>query len=73
MKRVVGMLAVFGTLELAAIVHTHAQPERIAELRALAAGLLPQRGILTADITPVIGAHIGPDAVGFAIVAASRQ
>jgi hypothetical protein len=41
MKRVVEMLAVFGTLERAATVHTHAQPERIAELCALAAGLLP--------------------------------
>ncbi len=73
MKRLVEMLAVFGKLERVAIVHTHAQPKRIAELRTLAAGLLPQRDILTADITPVIGAHIGPDAVGFAVVAASRQ
>ncbi len=72
MKRMVEMLAALGKLERVAIVHTHAQPERIAELCALAAGLLPQRDILTADITPVIGAHIGPDAVGFAVVAASK-
>ena len=73
MKRVVEMLAAVGKLERVAIVHTHAQAERIAELRALAAGLLPQRDILTADITPVIGAHIGPCAVGFAVVAALAQ
>jgi DegV family protein with EDD domain len=73
MKRVVEMLAAVGTLERVAIVHTHAQPERIAELRALAAGLLPQSDILIEDITPVIGAHIGPGAVGFAVVAASKQ
>lgn len=60
-----------GTLERTAIVHTHAQPERIAELCALAAGLLPQRDILSADITPVTGAIIGPGAVGFAVVAGS--
>jgi DegV family protein with EDD domain len=73
MKRVVEMLAAVGTLERVAILHTHARPDRIAELCALAAGLLPQRDILTADINSVIGAHIGPDAVGFAVVAASRQ
>jgi DegV family protein with EDD domain len=72
MKRLVEMLAAVGTLERVAIVHTHAQPERIAELRALAADLLPQKDILTADITPVIGAHIGPGAVGFAAVAAAK-
>lgn len=72
MKRLVEMLAAVGTLERVAIVHTHAQPERIAALCALAAGLLPQSELLTADITPVIGAHIGPDAVGFAVVATSR-
>jgi DegV family protein with EDD domain len=73
MKRMVEMLAAFGTLERVAIVHTQTQPERIAELRALAAGLLPQSEILSADITPVIGAHIGPGAVGFAVVAESKQ
>ena len=73
LKRLVEMLTAAGTLERAAIVHSHVQPERIAELRALSAGLLPQRDIMTADITPVIGAHIGPGAVGFAVVAASRQ
>ncbi len=72
LKRVVEMLAAVGALERVAIVHTHAKPERIAELQALAADLLPQGDILTEDITPVIGAHIGPDAVGFAVVAASR-
>ena len=73
MKRLVEMLTAAGTLERAAIVHSHAQPERIAELRALSAGLLPQGDILTAEITPVIGAHIGPGAIGFAVVAAARQ
>ncbi len=73
MKRVVEMLAAVGALERAAIVHTHAQLERLAELRAMGAGLLPQGDILTEDITPVIGAHIGPGALGFAVVAASKQ
>jgi DegV family protein with EDD domain len=72
MKRLVEMLAAVGPLERAAIVHTHTLPERIAELCDLAAGLLPQKDILTEDITPVIGTHIGPGALGFAVVAASK-
>ena len=72
MRRLVEMLAAVGPLERIAIVHAHALPERIAELRALAAHLLPQGDILTEEITPVIGAHIGPGAVGFAVVGASE-
>jgi len=72
LKRLVEMLDAVGALERVAIVHTHALPERIADLRALAAAWLPQGDILTEDITPVIGAHIGPGAVGFAVVAAAR-
>lgn len=72
LRRLVEMLAAVGKLERIAIVHTHALPERLAELRAMAAHLLPQEDILTEDITPVIGAHIGPGAVGFAVVSASN-
>lgn len=73
LKRLVEMLEAVGKLERVAIVHTHALPERVAELRAMAAHLLPQGDILTEDITPVIGAHIGPGAVGFAAVGAANQ
>jgi len=69
LKRVVEMLEAVGRIERVALVHTNA-PERIAELRKMAAHLLPSGDILTEDITPVIGAHIGPGASGFAVVAA---
>jgi len=72
MQRLLEMLYDVGPLERVAIVHTHA-PERVAELRERAAQLLPSGDIMTMDITPVIGAHIGPGAVGFACVAAHRQ
>ena len=72
LKRLVEMLEAVGSLERVAIVHAHALPERIAELRALAAHLLPAGEILTEDITPVIGVHIGPGALGFAVVGASE-
>ena len=71
LQRVADMLAAVGRLERLAIVHTHALPERIAELRDRARSLLPSGNILTEDITPVIGAHIGPNAVGFAVVQAA--
>jgi DegV family protein with EDD domain len=72
LRRLVELLAAAGPLERVAIVHSHALPERVDELRALAAHLLPEGAIPCEDITPVIGAHIGPGAVGFAVVGASE-
>jgi DegV family protein with EDD domain len=69
-RRLLEMLRKVGAAERLAIVHTHA-PDRVAELRALAAQFLPADNLLVADITPVIGAHIGPGAFGFAAVAAA--
>lgn len=70
-QRLLEMLHDVGNVERIAIVHTHS-PERVAELRKQAAHLLPDGEILSTDITPVIGAHIGPGAVGFAIVSKSK-
>jgi DegV family protein with EDD domain len=67
MQRLLEMLRDIGAIERVAIVHANA-PDRVAELRQQAAHLLPEGEILAMDITPVIGAHIGPGAVGFAIV-----
>lgn len=68
-QRLLEMLREVGPLERVAIVHTNA-PARVEELRARAAHLLPSADVLAADITPVIGAHIGPGAVGFAVIGA---
>jgi len=68
-KRLIEMLQEVGMLERVAIVHTHAS-EQVAELRQQAASLLPASDLLVADITPVIGVHIGPGAFGFAVVGA---
>ena len=72
LKRVVALLAAVGKLERVALVHTHTTTDALAKLRAMAAHLLPQGSILTEDITPVIGAHIGPGAVGFAVIAEKK-
>lgn len=70
LKRLTEMLQVLGRLEKVAIVHTHASMDRITELRKMAGSLIPKGDILCEDITPVIGTHIGPGAVGFAVVKA---
>jgi DegV family protein with EDD domain len=67
-KRILKMLREVGALERLAIVHTHAL-DRVAQLRDQAASMLPDKGIMIADITPVIGVHIGPGAYGFAALA----
>jgi DegV family protein with EDD domain len=67
-KRVLEMLDSFGQLEKIAIVHTHATIDRLTEFKKIATSHLPRVDIMVEDITPVIGAHIGPGAIGFAIV-----
>lgn len=66
-KRLMEMLREVGKIERIAIVHTNA-PARVAELRTWVASLLSNDEIMVTDITPVIGAHIGPGAFGFAVV-----
>ncbi len=69
MQRLIEMLAAIGPVEQLAILHANAL-DRVAELRDRAAHLLPPGDILTANVTPVIGTHIGPGAVGLAVVGA---
>lgn len=71
-KRLLEMLQEAGTLERVAIVHSNA-PDRVAELRSLAAPLLSLDNILVAELTPVIGSHIGPGAFGFTVVSAENK
>lgn len=59
-----------GKLEELAFVHTHA-PEKIEKLKIDAAYLVPQgEKPLVGEVTPVIGSHIGPGAVGFSFIQA---
>jgi DegV family protein with EDD domain len=67
LQRVIELLDEKGSLEKVAIVHTHALAP-VEQLRQQAAHLLPAGEILAMDITPVIGAHIGPGAAGFAVI-----
>jgi DegV family protein with EDD domain len=68
--RVIELLGELGPLETLTLVHTHALEEAEA-LGREAGSLVPDDGFsLSAEVTPVIGTHIGPGAVGFVAVKA---
>lgn len=54
-------------IERFALLHTNSLSEA-ESFRKRVAHLLPEADYYAADITPVIGAHIGPGAVGYAII-----
>jgi DegV family protein with EDD domain len=66
--RLLELVAELGSLEQLAVVHTHA-PDRAEALSRQARHLFPaDKPPLFAEVAPVIGAHIGPGAVGFVAV-----
>lgn len=72
MQRLLDMLANLAPLEKLALVHTNA-PEKLRELRERARPFFPGgKEPIEVDVTPVIGAHIGPGAAGFTCVTAPR-
>jgi DegV family protein with EDD domain len=71
-ERLIALLSDCAPLEKVALVHTHALDAAEA-LRSRAQHLLPVDGVLSLDITPVLGAHLGPGAVGFACVTAPGE
>jgi len=71
-NRLVTLLSDLVPLEKVALVHTHAL-KRAEELRQKVQHLLPEGELLSVDITPVFGTHLGPGAVGFACVTAREE
>jgi DegV family protein with EDD domain len=68
--RMMELVKDLGPLEELALIHTHA-PEKLEMLYEKAKHLFPrQETPMRAEVTPVIGTHVGPGAVGFACVAA---
>jgi len=65
-KRVLEMLNEVGTLERLAILHTNAE-ERARQFLAEAAPNLASPPLLI-NVTPALGAHLGPNGLGFAAV-----
>jgi DegV family protein with EDD domain len=70
-RRVVHWLGELAPLERVALLHTNA-PAQAEMLRQQVKDILPQGEIWSVGITPVIGAHIGPGAVGFACITTPR-
>lgn len=72
-QRMIALVSELAPLEELALVHTHA-PAQAANLREEAGALFPgSRVPLLEEVTPVIGAHIGPGAVGFVAVRAGKS
>lgn len=69
--QLVNLLSQCSPLERVAMVHTHAFTPA-EEIRQLIEPMLPTKDIWSLDITPVIGTHIGPGAVGFACVSKKK-
>lgn len=61
-----------GPIETIALVHTNA-PQRVEELREQAKSIFKKVvDAYSMEVTPVIGSHIGPGAVGFVVVTESK-
>jgi DegV family protein with EDD domain len=72
LERVLDLTTQLGPLQELTVVHTHA-PERAEALRQRGQHLFPaDKPPLFAEVTPVIGAHIGPRAVGFVAIKAHQ-
>lgn len=69
--KLIAMLQERVPIERFALLHTNAA-EKAEALRTRVAHLLPDIEIISMDITPVLGAHIGPGAVGYAIVTSKQ-
>lgn len=73
LERVIELVEEVGPLEDLVLVHTH-HTERARQLRAQAGHLFPDGASdLTAEVTPVIGSHIGPGAVGFIAIKSKKD
>ena len=71
-QRLLTLLEEAMPIERIALLHSHAEPAA-RELLERVSGTLPEGPIPAVDITPVIGAHIGPGAVGFAVISSPAE
>ncbi len=72
MERLIGLTRDLGRLERLSILHGHA-PQRAEELRELAHDYFPTgQKPLCVEVTPAIGAHVGPNSVGLSCLVAAE-
>ena len=73
-KRLVELLKEIGPLEKVALLHSRAE-DRARSLLQEVKNLLPDKNtnIMIEEITPVIGAHVGPGVLGFACISQNHR
>jgi DegV family protein with EDD domain len=72
-ERLIQLVTDLGAIEKLALVHTNA-PKAAQELYQRARHLFPvDEAPLSVDVTPVLGANIGPGVIGFACIAAGKS
>jgi DegV family protein with EDD domain len=72
-ERLIELVSDLGPLEELSIVHTNA-PQRAEALKQRAQSLFPKDKVpLFSSVTPVIGAHVGPGAVGLVCIAREHK
>jgi DegV family protein with EDD domain len=75
LARMLELAANLGPLEDLALLHTHGSDEEIRQFRAKTSFLNPEEGPppLAVELTPAIGAHLGPGGLGIACVTLPRE
>ena len=68
--RLIKMLEAYQPIERFALLHTNA-PTVAESYRSRVSHIIPEGEVYSMDIPPVIGAHIGSKAIGFAVVSKS--
>ena len=71
-RRLLALLEEQLPVERVALVHTH-EPAQAQQLYTQVSHMLPAEEILSVDITPIFGTHLGPGAVGFVCVRAREE
>jgi len=72
-SRVMELVTQLAPFEKLTLVHTHA-PQKVALLRQQASHLFPAgEEPMVAEVTPLIGTHIGPGAAGFVAIQARKR
>jgi DegV family protein with EDD domain len=68
-EQLIALIRDLGPLERLALLHTY--PPDLEEFRSRLAGLFPIEHMLTVSVTTIIGAHVGPNGLGVAVVTAT--
>ena len=71
-NRLIEMLEEHQPLERFALLHTNVPEEANAFYKRIS-HLVPDTEVYSMDITPVLGVHLGPGAVGFAIISKQKS